>query len=153
MDRIRWCREKGLRLIEPSPIISDAYLKKAENALTSMRAEIAQDWKIATAYYSIYFSLYSILMRIGVKSEIHSCTLEFARRFLGAYFNEEELGLIERSMEARIDSQYYVDRSVSSKRWDEMERRAPLFMVKCKSLIITQKNINRIRKEFLASTN
>lgn len=115
-----------------------------------MRANIARDWKISTAYYTIYFSLYAILMRLGVKCEIHSCTIEFAKRFLKDYFEESEVGFIKDSLKARIDSQYYVDRIVPGKVYNEMVRKAPEFMIKCKYVLarLNEKRVNEIRDRF-----
>ena len=39
------------------------------------------DWEISAAYYTIYFSVYSIMIRLGVDSKIHSCTIAFAKKF------------------------------------------------------------------------
>ena len=82
MDKIKWCagKKEGLSLIEPNSDLANAYIKKAEEALESMRVNIIKDWKISTAYYTIYFSLYAVLMKLGVKCEIHSCTIEFAKK-------------------------------------------------------------------------
>src|SRR3989339_1992166 len=93
MDKIKWCagKKEGLSLIEPNSDLTNAYIKKAEEALESMRVNIIKDWRISTAYYTIYFSLYSVLMKIGIKCEIHSCTIAFAKRFLKEYFEEAEL--------------------------------------------------------------
>src|SRR3989338_7621653 len=112
MNKIKWCARKreGLSLIEPNSNLAEAYIKKAEEALESIRVNIIKDWKISTAYYAIYFSLYTILMKIGIKCEIHSCTIEFAKIFLKEYFEETELEFAEDSLKARINSQYYVDR-------------------------------------------
>ena len=111
MDKIIWCTKKkeGLTLIEPNSNLAEAYLKKAQEALESMRINIIKDWKISTAYYTIYFSLYSIMMKIGIKCEIHSCTINFTKTFLKDYFEDEEFEFIEDSLKARIDSQYYAE--------------------------------------------
>src|SRR3990167_1073223 len=100
MDKIKWCagKKEGLSLIEPNSDIANAYIKKAEEALESIRVNIIKDWKISTAYYAIYFSLYAILTKIGVKCEIHSCTIEFAKIFLKDYFEETELEFAEESL-------------------------------------------------------
>jgi len=39
MDQIRWCLSKnnGLEVIEPNDNLRDAYIKKAEEAMESMR--------------------------------------------------------------------------------------------------------------------
>lgn len=152
MNKILWCAKKkgGLSLIEPNSDLAHAYIKKAEEALESMRINIIKDWKISTAYYTIYFSLYSVLTKIGVKCEIHSCTIGFAKRFLREYFSKEELSFTEDSLKARIDSQYYVDRTVPDEQYTKMIRKAPEFLVKCKAVLIrlNEKRINRIRSEF-----
>ena len=95
---------------------------------------------------SLYFSLYSILMKMGVKCEIHSCTIEFTRRFLGEYFSEDEISFLAASLKARIDSQYYVDRSVPDEQYKRMLADAPKFLVKCKSIStkLNEKTINKI---------
>ncbi len=152
MDKIRWCagKKEGLSLIEPNSNLSEAYIKKSEEALESIRVNVIKDWKISTAYYTIYFSLYSVLTKIGIKCEIHSCTIEFAKRFLKEFFSEEELDFTEDSLKARIDSQYYVDRTVPDEQYNKIIKKAPEFLVKCKSILIklNEKKINEIRLEF-----
>ncbi len=157
MNKILWCSKKkgGLSLIEPNSDLAHAYIKKAEESLESMRINVVKDWKISTAYYTLYFSLYSILTKIGVKCEIHSCTIEFAKRFLKDYFNKEELDFTEDSLKARIDSQYYVDRTVPDEQYNKMIAKAPEFLIKCKSILIklNEKKINQIRSEFQKEVN
>lgn len=152
MDKIIWCagKKEGLRIIEPNSNLAEAYIKKSEEALESMRVNVVKDWKISTAYYTLYFSLYSILTKIGIKCEIHSCTIEFAKRFLKEFFSEEELDFTEDSLKARIDSQYYVDRIVPDEQYNKMIKKAPEFLVKCKSILIklNENKINEIRMEF-----
>jgi len=152
MDKIKWCakQKQGLSIIEPNSDLANAYIKKAEEALESMRVNIIKDWKISTAYYTVYFSLYAILIKIGIKCEIHSCTIEFARRFLKEYLTEENLVFTEDSLKARIDSQYYIDRTVPDEQYNEMIKKAPEFLVKCKSIVIklNEKKINEIKNEF-----
>lgn len=135
MDKIKWCasRKDGLELIEPNPDLSQAYLKKSEEALESMRINTVRDWKISTAYYSSYFALYSLLMRVGVKCEIHACTINFAKTFLKEYFSDEDIEFLEESLKSRIDAQYYVDRSVPDAQFEKMMNLAPEFLVRCKS--------------------
>jgi len=152
MDKIKWCagKKEGLSLIEPNSDLANAYIQKAEEALESMRVNIVKDWKISTAYYTIYFSLYAILMKIGIKCEIHSCTIEFAKRFIKDYFQESEFDFMEKSLKARVDSQYYIDRTVPDEQYHQMIKKAPEFLVKCKSVIIklNEKKINEIRGAF-----
>ena len=149
MSKINWCIEQkdGIRLIEPNTNLSIAYLKKAEDSLFSLKINKIKDWKIAISYYTIYFSIYSILMKIGVKCEIHSCTLEFCNEFLKDYFSLEEIEFFKNSLKARVDAQYYINRAVADKQVEEMIIRTPLIYLKCKNITqsLTQKDIENIR--------
>jgi|SRR3989344_2788494 len=149
MDKLTWClkQKDGISLVEPNSNLAEAYIKKAEEALKSMRVNIVKDWEISTAYYTMYFSLYSILMKIGVKCEIHSCTLEFAKYFLNEHFNEDELDFLSDSLKARVDSQYYVNREISDEQYQSMIKKAPEFLIKCKSVLLQldEKSINEVR--------
>lgn len=151
MDKLKWCTKKkdGLKLIEPNQTLAEAYIKKAEESLESIRINIIKDWKISTAYYTIYFSLYALLTKIGIKCEIHSCSIEFAKQFLTEYFNEEEIDFVQDSLKARIDSQYYVNRTVSDIQYNKMIKQAPEFLIKCKSILLklNEKKIKEIRSK------
>lgn len=157
MNKIKWCARKkeGLSLVEPNSDLANAYTKKAEEALESMRVNIIKDWRISTAYYTIYFSLYSVLVKLGVKCEIHSCTIEFAKRFLKEFFEETELAFTEDSLKARVDSQYYMDRTVPDEQYNKMIQKSPEFLVKCKAILIklNEKKINEIRDKFQKETS
>lgn len=151
-DRIRWCmeQEKGIRLIEPNENLSKAYLLKAENALLSMKHnKDNMEWEISSAYYAMYFSLYSILMKLGVKCEMHSCTLQFTKRFLSDFFSKEDISALYDSCSARIDAQYYTDRSIDEGERKKIIIKAPDFMVKCREVILQMKEdkILEIRKK------
>ncbi len=147
MDQIKWCikQKKGIELVEPSDNLRKAYLIKAEEALETLRTSKNRDWQLTTAYYTIYHGIYSLLMKIGVKCEIHSCTIEFVKRFLKEYFSTEDFELIDKAFSARIDSQYYVNREVPDKNYDLIMKKTPAFLVKCKNIILKQKEINEIR--------
>ena len=72
-------------------------------------------------------------MKLGVKCGIHSCTIEFTKRFLNEFFEESELNFIENSLKARIDSQYYINRTVPDEQYNKMIQKAPEFLMKCTS--------------------
>lgn len=149
VDKILWCAKKkdGIELIKPNQNLAAAYIKKAEDSLKTMREIDTKDWKISTAYYAMYFSLYSILMKIGVKCSIHSCTIEVAKRFLKDYFSKEEIDFLKDSMKARIDAQYYINREVEEEQFREMIKRAPKFLVKSKNVVskISEKEVSKIK--------
>lgn len=129
--------------------MSNAYIHKADDSLESIQVNIKKEWKIATAYYTIYFSLYAILMRVGIKSEIHSCTVDFVKEYLNDYFNKEEIELIEDSLKARIDVQYFVDKDIPDELYSKLIESAPHILIKSKSILskLTEKKIKSIRDE------
>ena len=137
--------------MEPNENLREAYLKKAEDALQVMRTVSIRDWKVTAAYYAMYFSLYAILMRIGVKCEIHLCTLLFMKTYLSDHFNDNECSFLKQAMSARIDSQYYVGRTLDYELYDQLLRRPPGFIAKCKSVLLhlTERDILDIRKRLL----
>ena len=149
MDQIKWClkQKKGIKLVEPNGNLREAYIIKADEALETMRTSKIKDWQLTTAYYTIYHSLYSLLMKIGVKCEIHSCTIEFAKRFLKNYFSAEDFELIDKAFSARIDSQYYVNRNVPDENYKFIIKKTPAFLVKCKNTVIEQEDISEIREQ------
>lgn len=149
MNVLHWCftQKKGLKLIEPNTNLAEAYLKKSEEAIETMTEISNKGWKITTAYYAMYFSLYSILQRIGIKSEIHICTIRFAQSYLKDYFTDEELNFLEQAMEQRIENQYYTNPQINQEFYIQVVNIIPKFFVKCKSIIcrITDQDIKNIR--------
>ncbi len=82
-------------------------------------------------------------MQIGIKCEIHKCTIAFAKKFLN--FTNEEYNLIEIAFNARQDAQYYVDREVSGEDFYLIINNAKEFLIKCKNINLSEKEINYIR--------
>jgi len=152
MSRIKWClkQKRGIELIESNEDLARAYIKKAENALRAASdLQNNLDWEISSSYYAMYFSLYAILIRIGIKSEIHSCTIEFMREFLKDYFSEKDISLIEKTQKVRIDVQYYSDRDVSKELYNKIKKQRALFLAKCKDVLnqISEDLVKTIRRK------
>jgi uncharacterized protein (UPF0332 family) len=152
MERIRWCLQlkNGIEPVEPNENLSKAYMKKAESSLqTAAILKENRDWSIIASYYSMYFALYSILMKIGMKCEVHSCTIEFMKRFLQDYFTREECEFLKDSMKARTDTQYYVDRRVPDEQYRKILEKTPLFLVKCREVLlkINEEEVDGIRNK------
>jgi len=150
MDKIKWClkQRNGLELIEPNEELTKAYVKKAENSLrAAAMLKDNKDWEISSSYYTLYFSLYAILSKIGIKSEIHSCTISFMKNFLNNYFTEKEIELIEESQKARIDAQYYSNRNISDELYKKIENNTALFLARCKEILneLNEDSIQKIR--------
>ncbi len=151
MDKLAWCKKQksGIKIREPSENISKEYIKKAENSLSAVQSlKDNPEWRISSAYYAMYFSLYAILMRIGIKCEIHSCTIEIVKTVLSDFFTKEDIQLLHNSLSARIDVQYYVDRFVDADFQSEMIEKAPKIHVKCIEILtqLSESDIHQIRK-------
>lgn len=142
--------KNGIEIIEPNENLSKIYLKKSEEALkVAATIKHIKDWEISSLYYSMYFALYSILIKIGVKCENHSCTIEFMDIFLKKHFDSNDVKFLKMSMESRINAQYYVDRKINDENYNHMQKNAPEFSIKCKEILfnINDKEINDIRNK------
>lgn len=147
MEQVKWCmrQKRGIEIVKPNRNLRNAYTRKAEDALDTFNTSKSRDWQLTAAYYCIYQSIYSLLMELGVKCEIHSCTIEFTKSFLDKYFTNEDYELVDKAFSARIDSQYYVDRVVPDKNYELIKEKTSGFLVKCKNIVLTEKEINEIR--------
>src|SRR3989344_3173593 len=114
MEKISWCKKqvKGIKLIEPNDNISNEYYHNAEESLKVLRsieATRSNMWLATTKYYIEYFAVYSVLMKIGIKCEIHDCTIALVE-----FLEKEKLikngiaKILEKDKELRIDNQYYL---------------------------------------------
>jgi len=154
METVKWCLciKNGIGVIEENENLSKAYLKKAEDSLKVLsQISESREWKITSAYYSMYFSLYSILTKIGIKCENHSCSIAFMREFLADYFEKEYIKNIEEAKRLRVDALYYADREIINEEYNNLLNNAPLFFIKCKEVLIKikEKDINMIREKII----
>lgn len=112
MVNLSWCKKqkKGIKFIEPNENLAKEYLKNAENTIYDLKnTEESNLWKATKKYYAEYFSVYSLLIKLGIKCEIHDCTIEIIKKL-------EEKGLfpantnkkIKKDKDVRIDNQYYL---------------------------------------------
>ncbi len=151
MKKISWCKrqEKGIKLIEPNDNLSEEYYQNAEESLKvlrSIRETKSNMWLATTKYYIEYFAVYSVLMKIGVKCEIHDCTIALSG------FLEEE-GILKQGIsktlsydkKLRIDNQYYL----KNKPVDIDFERLSLLILSIKESLnnIDTNKINEVRKK------
>jgi uncharacterized protein (UPF0332 family) len=106
------------------------------------------DWVNTTAYYARYFALYALLMKIGVKSEIHDCTINVAN--LLADNGILTLNMVEdiaKAKQTRIDTQYYVESELSPKVIQRNVEAARKFVLETEKTIdnITAEQIEAVR--------
>ena len=108
MDKIRWCLEqkRGIELIEPNDNLGKAYYSEAKDTLENIDLNKDSKWNAIMAYYACYNALYSILMKTGIKSEIHDCTIELMNVIIG--FSEHDYSLMQMLKKKRSDNQYYL---------------------------------------------
>tara|TARA_B100000315_G_scaffold241545_1_gene262520 strand:- start:2794 stop:3135 length:342 start_codon:yes stop_codon:yes gene_type:complete len=104
---------------------------------------------ISACYYSMYYSLYSVCMKIGIKCEIHSCTIEFMKKILDNFYSKEDIKIIKKAFNARNIAKYYVDKIVQKEDSDYIMDKAPLFLNKSKDILakINEKDIKELRKK------
>jgi uncharacterized protein (UPF0332 family) len=154
-NNLIWClrQKRGIRIIEPNPNLTKAYLKKAISALNTMTAVLQireTDWTATTAYYARYFALYALLMKIGVKSEIHDCTISIAKLLArNQILNQNLIRDIINAKKARIDTQYYVEKELNQTEIKNNAEAARKFVLEIEQTIeaITAEQINKIRTQ------
>lgn len=152
MEMIKWCMKlkNGIELAAPNDNLCGAYVKKAETALNAASAlKGNKEWEVSSSYYAMYFSLYAVMSKIGVKCENHSCSIAFMKEFLPEKFKKADSDFLKKSMQARVDIQYYSNRGIDEQFYQKMMKDAPIFLVECKELInsIKQDEINQIRNK------
>lgn len=140
--KIRWClkQSKGIRLIELKPHLSESYMKEADETLENVFSTKGK-WKLITAYYSCYNAFYAILMKCGIKCEIHDCSLELMELF---DFDESEIDYLRKLKSNRIQTQYYLKNIFLD---DEVKVKK--FMLKCKTILnnLNSEKIENIRRK------
>jgi uncharacterized protein (UPF0332 family) len=148
---LEWCakQKKGIKLVDESENLQKAYLKKSKTALQSMQVNAnagLDEWTISASYYAKYFVIYALLSRIGIKCEIHDCTIA-----LFCYLFESDISLqfmqdLRQAKEDRVDAQYYntgvkIDSS-------DIIAKTKEFVIKIEEIIdgLNQQKIDGIRK-------
>ena len=108
-----WCKKqsKGIKLIEPNNNLFLDYINSAEETLQVLKTinNKSKIWLATTKYYCEYFAVYALLLKIGIKCEIHDCTIEVCRflegeNILPKYYSRT----LEEDKKLRIDNQYYL---------------------------------------------
>ncbi|MBI2550020.1 hypothetical protein HYV83_02465 [Candidatus Woesearchaeota archaeon] len=140
-----------MELVEPNDNMSDSYLSMAEESIAVLQTvrNSSNIWTAATSYYICYYSLYSLMMKLGIKCEIHSCSLEFMKRHLSEFYSPQDIEVINKAGKARTDLQYYVDRPVDARTIELVSRYCKIFFIKTKDIIsrVNEEQIKRIREE------
>ncbi len=151
MASVKWClqQKNGLEFITPNSVMSDSYIKMAEESINILKGvEASKIWTATTTYYIFYYSLYSLMLRIGIKCEIHSCSIAFMKKYLAIFYDKKDVEMIEKSFSARIDLQYYANRPVDKQVIEETKRYCKTYFIKTKDVLaeITEEQIKNIRE-------
>lgn len=113
VKKLKWCCKQttGLKIDKPNNNLAKEYLQSAEETLSVLQDIKGKSnmWLATTKYYCEYFAIYALLQKIGIKCEIHDCTIEITKLL-------EELKVIpsdysrklEEDKELRIENQYYL---------------------------------------------
>jgi len=96
MNKINWCKnqERGIRLIDPNDNLSEEYMRNAEESLNVLRSikETKSNMRLATTkYYIEYFAACSVLMKLGIKCEIHDCTISLIEFLEKKYYQTRHI--------------------------------------------------------------
>ena len=147
---MHWCKQqkRGIKIIEPNDNLAKEYLQTAEETLEILRTikNKSKVWVATTKYYFEYFAVYSILMKLGIESEIHDCTIS-----LCSLLEEENIlpsgttKQLEDDKQLRIDNQYYLKNRDVPINYDELFA----FFLKIKDVQtkLTVEKIETIRKK------
>lgn len=156
MVTLDWCfrRKRGIKFIEPNENLSKDYLNAAEESLKILKKIKGESniWLATTKYYCEYQAVYSVLMRIGIKCEIHDCVIQLAE-----FLEKQEIlkkgtkDLLERDKELRIDNQYYLKNKKIDFSYDEILE----FVLEIKNTLnnLTEEKIDKIREELRKKSN
>jgi uncharacterized protein (UPF0332 family) len=151
MVSLKWCckQKDGIKLIEPNDNLAKGYLKMAEDSIGTMNRERKYNlmFAISACYYSMYYSLYAVCMKIGIKCEIHSCTIEIMKTILTKFYSIEDLKTIKKAFDVRNIAQYHVDKIILKEDSDYIMEKAPFFINKSKDILtkINEEDVDEIR--------
>lgn len=109
---LKWCakQKNGIKIVSESLNLQKAYLKKSKDAIKSMEVNAKagiNDWAISASYYARYNAVYALLSRIGIKCEIHDCTIALFKYLFSGKIALAFIQDLEQSKDDRIDAQYY----------------------------------------------
>jgi len=152
MENLDWCfkQKKGIRIVEPNINLSLVYLRKSKSSLNMLNSAIEKeewDWVLETSYYARYFCIYAFLMKIGIKCEIHDCTISFID-FLEreGYFGKEIVEELSEARNLRVNALYY-NKDFSYDLILKFAKSAPDFCLKIEEFIekLSTSEIKKIR--------
>lgn len=111
-EYLKWCAEKdkGIKLILPSENLVRAYLEKSRKAIKSMELNAnagITEWAVSAGYYARYFAVYALMSKIGIKCEIHDCTIALFTYLFKNSVPRHFIKDLKQSKDDRVELQYY----------------------------------------------
>jgi len=154
MVTIKWCfkQKKGFELVGPNENMSEGYFNLADASIGTMNRERNKNnvFSISAGYYAMYYSLYGVLIKMGLKCEIHQCAIRFMEEFLKDFYSKEDVKNIYFAFKLRNNVQYYVDKILKEEEIDRLINCAPEFLSKSRKVLslLNENKIKNIREEF-----
>lgn len=155
-DDFGFCFKKanGLKLISSNENLVNVYKRKSISALNMLQSAIEKkedEWILDTSYYAKYFMVYALFIKVGIKSEIHDCTI-FALKSIFCDFgiiSPELCKDLSDSRDLRVGSLYY-DKDFGKNEILNKANTAPNFCLEVESIVdsLSKEDIARIRKIF-----
>lgn len=155
---IRRCarQKRGIRMVEPSERLGRAYAKKSHAAMRSMRLNMGHgigDWAASTSYYAMYYAVHSLLMRVGIKCEIHDCTAALFGHLFGAGCGDggadrgDLAGILRKARERRVAAQHCTDGEADAADLDDMASDTCRFVTRIEAIAdgLDREGIGEIR--------
>ena len=138
-------------MIEPNDNLAREYITTAEETLSILKAITGKSnmWLATTKYYFEYFAVYAVLMKIGIKSEIHECTISLCSLLEDeGVFRKGTQKRLSKDKKLRIDNQYYLKNMPVSVDYDELLN----FLLDTKDILekLTYDQIHGIRNKIRA---
>ncbi len=154
---ISWClkQSRGVRIIDPSVNLARAYTAKARTALKAVEVNSdagLMDWAVSASYYAKYFSVYSILMRLGLQCEIHDCTIALFVYLFEGEAPEWMAKELQESKQNRIEMQYYTGRTEVSP--EEILHQSRDFVIEAEKLAdgLTSEKVREFRRRIQSAS-
>jgi uncharacterized protein (UPF0332 family) len=117
--------------------MSDSYMGMAEESIRVIdRMEQSRIWTATASYYIFYYSLYALMLRIGIKSEIHSCSIAFMEKYLSRFYDSDDVSMMKRAFSARINLQYYANRPVDEDTISQVKGYCKRFFLKTRDILV-----------------
>ena len=109
---IGWCarQRRGIRLIDGSELLRQAYRKKSRDSIVALQSLVESGvgtWAASASYYAKYHAVYALFMQVGIKCEIHDCTIAVFKEVFDDAALDGLAADLAGSKKIRAAAQYY----------------------------------------------